>query len=80
MIEHVSPQALPSLYLQLLDSVYGLVEDEDELLAKFIETLQNNDEKPSNYLNCLKVVLSAVVRRGVVAESEPNRYLLKQFF
>lgn len=35
VIEHVSPQALPPMYLQLLDSVCGSVEDGDELLAKF---------------------------------------------
>lgn len=79
VIKHVSPQALPSVYLQLLDSVYGSVEDGDELLAKFMGTLQNNDEKPSDYLNRLQVALSAVVRRGGIVESERNRYLLKQF-
>lgn len=79
VIKHVSPQALPSVYLQLLDSVYGSVEDGDELLAKFMGTLQNHDEKPSDYLNRLQVALSAVVRRGGIAESERNRYLLKQF-
>lgn len=79
VIKHVSPQALPSVYLQLLDSVYGSVDDGDELLAKFMGTLQNSDEKPSDYLNRLQVALSAVVRRGGVAESERDRYLLKQF-
>uniref|UniRef100_A0A674NRV9 Paraneoplastic antigen Ma-like C-terminal domain-containing protein n=1 Tax=Takifugu rubripes TaxID=31033 RepID=A0A674NRV9_TAKRU len=61
-----------------LYSVYGSVEDGDELLAKFMGTLQNNDEKPSDYLNRLQVA-SAVVRRGGIAEGERNRYLLKQF-
>lgn len=79
VIKHVSPQALPSVYLQLLDSVYGSVEDGDELLAKFMGVLQNNEEKPSDYLNRLQVALSAVVRRGGIVESERNRYLLKQF-
>lgn len=37
VIKHVSPQGLPSVYLQLLDSVYGSVEDGDELLAKLWE-------------------------------------------
>ncbi|KAE8287190.1 hypothetical protein D5F01_LYC15159 [Larimichthys crocea] len=79
VIKHVSPQALPSVYLQLLDSVYGSVEDGDELLAKLMGILQNNEEKPSDYLNRLQVALSAVVRRGGITESERNRYLLKQF-
>lgn len=79
VIKHVSPQASPLVYLQLFDSVYGSVEDGDELLAKFMGTLQSGDEKPSDYLNRLQVALSAVVRRGGIAESERNRYLLKQF-
>lgn len=79
VIKHVSPQALPSVYLQLLDSVYGSVEDGDELLVKFMGTLQNNDEKPSDYLDRLQVALSAVVRRGGITEEERNYYLLKQF-
>lgn len=79
VIKHVSPQALPSVYLQLLDSVYGSVEDGDELLAKFMVTLQNPDEKPSTYLNRLQVALSAVVRREGITETERDRYLLKQF-
>lgn len=79
VIKHVSPQALTSVYLQLLVSVYGSVEDGDELLAKFMGTLQDNDEKPSGYLNHLQVALSTVVRRGGIAESERSCYLLKQF-
>lgn len=79
VIRHVNPHALPSVYLQLLDSVYGSVEDGDELLAKFMVTLQDRNEKPSHYLNRLQIALSAVVRRGGISETERDRYLLKQF-
>lgn len=79
VIQHIGPQALPSVYLKLLDSIYGSVEDGDELLVKFMATLQDKDERSSTYLNRLQVTLSAVVRRGGVAESERDRYLLKQF-
>lgn len=79
VIQTVSPQASPSEYLRLLDSVYGSVADGDELLAKFMGTMQNNDEKPSHYLNRLQVTLSAVIRRDGLPESERNRFLLKQF-
>lgn len=43
----------------------------------FMGTLQNNDEKPSDYLNRLQVILNAVVRRGGITESEQNCYLLR---
>lgn len=79
VIKHVSPQSLPSVYLELLESVYGSVEDGDELLAKFMTMLQNQGEKPSSYLHRLQVMLSTTVRRGGIAESEQNRCLIKQF-
>ncbi len=55
------------------------MEDGDELLAKFISTLQNPGEKSSAYLHRLHVILSATIRRGGVAEGERDRCLLKQF-
>ncbi|XP_073687797.1 uncharacterized protein [Garra rufa] len=79
VIKHVSPQSSPSVYLELLESVYGSVEDGEELLAKFMTMLQNQGEKPSSYLHRLQVMLSAAVRRGGIAESERDRCLLKQF-
>ncbi len=61
------------------ESVYGSVEDGEELLAKFMTMLQNQGEKPSSYLHRLQVMLSTAVRRGVIAESERDRCLLNQF-
>lgn len=79
VIKHVNPQSSPSVYLELLESVYGSVEDGEELLAKFMTMLQNQGEKPSSYLHRLQVMLSATVRRGGIAERERDRSLLKQF-
>lgn len=77
-IKHLGSQALPSAYLQLLDSAYGTVEDGDELFAKFMGTLQNAGEKPSN-LHRLQVVLNTATRRGGASADEFDRQLLKQF-
>lgn len=79
VVKHISPYALPLDCLELLESVYGSVEDGDELFAKFIGTLQNQGEKSSTYLHRLHVMLSVAIRRGGVAEAERNRCLLKQF-
>lgn len=79
IIKHVNPNAPSSECLRLLESVYGSVEDGDELLAKFISTLQNPGEKSSAYLHRLHVILSAAIRRSGVAESERDRCLLRQF-
>ncbi|KAL0151797.1 hypothetical protein M9458_052899 [Cirrhinus mrigala] len=79
IIKHVNPNAPSSECLRLLESVYGSVEDGDELLAKFISTLQNPGERSSAYLHRLHVILCATIRRGGIAESERDRCLLKQF-
>lgn len=80
VIKPMSLQSSPSAYLELLESVYGSVEDGDELLAKkFMTMLQNPGEKPSSYLHWLRVMLSIIVRRGGISESEQNRCLVRQF-
>ena len=79
VIKQVNPRALPSVYLELLDSVYGSVEDGDDLAAKFMSTLQDAGEKPSSYLHRLQVILSTAIRRGGIGEEEQSRFLLKQF-
>ncbi|KAL1279983.1 hypothetical protein QQF64_014583 [Cirrhinus molitorella] len=43
IVRHVSPTSLPATNLELLESVYGSFEDGDELLARFMSTLQNNE-------------------------------------
>lgn len=79
VVRHVGPDSSPAQCLELLESVYGSVEDGDELLVKFISALQDQGEKPSTYLHRLHVMLSATIRRGGVTEAERSRYLLKQF-
>ena len=54
VIRQLTPQASPSEYLELLDSVYASVEDGDDLVANFMSTLQNDGEKPSSYLHKLQ--------------------------
>lgn len=65
--------------MKLLDSAYSTVEDGDELFARFLATLQNAGENPSNYLHRLQAVLSTAMRRGGVSAEEFDRHLLKQF-
>ncbi|XP_067313516.1 zinc finger CCHC domain-containing protein 12-like [Pseudorasbora parva] len=79
IIKHVNLNAPSIECLRLLESVYGSVEDGDELLARFISTLQNPGEKSSAYLHRLHVILSTTIRRDGVAESERDRCLLRQF-
>lgn len=79
VIKHLSSEAPSSAYLQLLDSAFGVVEDGDELLAKFMNTLQDAGEKPSTYLYRLQTALRVTIKRGGVSPEEADRHLLKQF-
>ncbi|XP_049332090.1 uncharacterized protein LOC111196705 [Astyanax mexicanus] len=79
LVKHLSPQATPRAYLDLLDSAFATVEDGDELFARFLNTLQDAGEKPSEYLQRLYIVLSKVIKQGSLPTSEKNRHLLRQF-
>lgn len=79
MIKHLSPDTLPDVYLQQLDSAYGTVQDGDELFAKFMGTFQDVGELPSAYLQRLQVSLNLAVKRGGALEQDVNKHLLCQF-
>lgn len=79
IIKHLNPDLPAETYIQHLDSAYGIVQDGEELYAKFMDTLQNSGEKPSGYLQRLQVALSLAVKRGGVKQGEVNRHLLSQF-
>ncbi|XP_033182627.1 uncharacterized protein LOC113168680 [Anabas testudineus] len=79
IIKHLSPDTMPAVYLETLDSAYATVQDGDELFAKFMDTFQNVGETPSAYLQCLQVTLNSAVKRGGAAEADTNRHLLNQF-
>uniref|UniRef100_A0A8C7WTM1 Paraneoplastic antigen Ma-like C-terminal domain-containing protein n=1 Tax=Oryzias sinensis TaxID=183150 RepID=A0A8C7WTM1_9TELE len=72
VIKHLSTDALLSVYLDTLDSAYGTVQDGDELFAKFMDTFQNNGEKPSSYLHRLQVALNAAAKRGGVKDIDAS--------
>ena len=64
--------------LNLLEKVYGNVDDPHVLLNAFNNTLQSK-ERASEYLSKLYLLLDELQRRGVVDVDEAPSYLLKQF-
>ncbi|KAJ8387992.1 hypothetical protein AAFF_G00147830 [Aldrovandia affinis] len=58
VIKRLGPGAVAASYIQLLDAEYDTGEDGDELMAKFINTLQDSGEKTSTYLHRLQAVLN----------------------
>lgn len=79
MVRHLMPDTPPMVFLQILDSAYGTVQDGDELYAKFLELFQDAGENPSAYLQRLQVALSLTAKRGGVPAAELDRHLLNQF-
>lgn len=63
----------------LLDSTYGLIEDSDEIFARFLNTHTNPGERASQYIQKLQVLLSTDVKRNRVSQSAASHQLLKQF-
>ncbi len=79
IVRALGPHATPRAYIDLLDSAFGTVEDGDELFARFLNTLQDAGEKPSQYLQRLQVKLMLAIKRGGLSLSEADRHLLRQF-
>ena len=79
LTKHLGPHTKPSEHLKVLDSAFGAVEDGDELFARFMNTLQDEGERPSTYLQRLHVCLRKAMRHGGVSESDFDKQLLKQF-
>lgn len=55
------------------------MEDSEELFVRFMNTFQDQGDKPSAYLQRLQAALNLTVRRGGVPVEEVGRHLLKQF-
>lgn len=79
IVKHLTPESPPSVYLEILDSAFGTVEDGDDLFAKYLNTMQNQGEEPSAYLQRLQTVLNTTFRRGGIFAGDLDRQLLKQF-
>uniref|UniRef100_A0A3P9NDE7 Paraneoplastic antigen Ma-like C-terminal domain-containing protein n=1 Tax=Poecilia reticulata TaxID=8081 RepID=A0A3P9NDE7_POERE len=79
MLKHLSSDTPPTVYLNILDSAYGTVQDGEELFAKFMDTFQDAGERPSSYLQRLQVALNLALKRGGVLAKGVNRHLIGQF-
>lgn len=80
LISQLGPDAAPRNYVKLLDSAYGLIEDGEEIFARFLGTHQNTGEKASEYLQRLQVLITTAIKRGGIAKTDANKQLLRQFW
>uniref|UniRef100_A0A3B5ABC5 Paraneoplastic antigen Ma-like C-terminal domain-containing protein n=1 Tax=Stegastes partitus TaxID=144197 RepID=A0A3B5ABC5_9TELE len=79
IVKQLGSHSSPLEYVRFLQSAYGLVDDGEEIFAKFLSTHQDAGEKSSEYLQRLQALLSTAVRRGGVSEANANKQLYKQF-
>ncbi|KAJ8377723.1 hypothetical protein AAFF_G00254570 [Aldrovandia affinis] len=77
VIKRLGPGAVAVSYIQLLDAAYDTVEDGDELMAKFINTLQDSGEKTSTYLHRLQAVLNQAEKGVCKPSSHGYQAMLK---
>lgn len=64
IVKPLGTNATPQAYLTQLESVFGVVEDGEELFATFLCSNQNSGEKPSVYLNRLHSLIAKAISRG----------------
>lgn len=79
IVKQLGSDSSPCEYVKVLDSAYGLVEDGEEIFARFLNTHQDSGEKPSGFLQRLQVLLSMAIQRNGVKKSDADKQLLKQF-
>lgn len=76
LIRQIDPDAAPCDYVKLLDSAYGYVDDGEEIFARFLGNHQNTEEKASEYLQRLMVLITTAKKRGGIAKADANKQLL----
>lgn len=79
IVKQLGSHSYPQEYVRLLQSAYGLVDDGEEIFAKFLSIHQDAGERASEYLQRLQAVLSTAIKRGGVSEVNANKQLYKQF-
>lgn len=79
LVSQLGPDSAPSDYVKLLESAYGLVEDGEEIFARFLSTHQNAGERASDYLQRLQVLITTAIKRGGIVKADANNQLLRQF-
>lgn len=79
LVRQLGPDSAPTDYVKVLESAYGLVEDGEEIFARFLSTHQNAGERASEYLQRLQVLITTAIKRGGIVKADANNQLLRQF-
>jgi len=79
MVQNVLDTTAPLEVIRLLENAYGSVDDPRDMLNRFNAAIMNKEEKASEYLSRLFLMLEELRQRGIVRSEEAPVMLLKQF-
>lgn len=79
LVKGLGPNSLPSMFIEVLDSAFAIVQDGEELYAQFLNTFQDHGERPSSFLQRLQLALCTVIKRGGIPERDTDKHLVRQF-
>jgi hypothetical protein len=79
LVQSALDATAPLDVLSLLEKAYGSVDDPRDLLNEFNATAMNHEEKASEYLSRLFLMLEELKQRKIVKSEEGAIMLLKQF-
>ncbi|XP_033110436.1 paraneoplastic antigen Ma3-like [Anneissia japonica] len=74
-----NPNATSQEYLAALELSFGCTQTGDELLMKFHNLKQKEQESPSDFIRRLQTSLRQVVRKGGIQREQANSTRLRQF-
>lgn len=65
--------------IKFLDTIYGSVSGQHDLMSRFYQCVQARDQTASQYLTTLYRALGEMVREEVLCEEQMNELLVRQF-
>ena len=80
IIMHLGPGASISTIIRKLDSIYGTVDEKEDILSEFYSARQKEDEGCAQWSCRLEDILSKAVRKGLVSSGQSDDMLRTMFF
>lgn len=80
IIMHLGPGASVSTIIKKLDSIYGTVDEKEDILSEFYSARQKEDEGCAHWSCRLEDILSKAVRKGLVPSGQSEDMLRTMFF
>lgn len=80
VIMHLGPGASVSTIIRKLDSIYGTVDEKEDILSEFYSARQREDEGCAHWSCRLEDILGRAVRKGLVTTRQSEEMLRTMFF